>query len=232
MGQYFDTAKLFLIAAVEKFCEKNQFTQASQFITYIQKHNQTATSTQPDAASKLHLGLLGWIVTDLARAEGVQTNLVAVKEIYGLMVQSLDWHPGVPADVGTCRLILAVAMREGDASASEFLEAFSAKAEGLLQAKMLGGQPFDRIKVIAVLGKVCRQFVALYRSLTKGMADQGDVHELRFLSTLQPDQMLEIRAFAKDLLQYLAPSLQDAAFVKVSFPFQNFNSDVLMDSDP
>ncbi|KAJ3264715.1 hypothetical protein HDU77_007731 [Chytriomyces hyalinus] len=213
LSPFFSTAKQFLIGEVERFCEKNQFAKARAFIGYISSSDAKNNSANTDTNRAVQMLLLGWISDELQFHNSAPA---AFKDVYGLIIQSLSWSPQAPADIRTCRLILSIALHYSNDQSAAFLEDFVVKSEQVLQSQLLNNQPYESIKLVSILAKVCRRFVRMYQFLKESLAhtSEKDVGSIHALSEMQQPQMAEVREFAKEVLVVLSPGLHDAAFVK------------------
>ncbi|KAJ3237565.1 hypothetical protein HDU81_009261 [Chytriomyces hyalinus] len=233
LSPFFSTAKPFLIGEVERFCEKNQFAKARALIGYISSSDAKNNSANTDTNRAVQMLLLGWISDEL---QFHNSAAAAFKDVYGLIIQSLSWSPQAPADIRTCRLILSIALYYSNDQSTAFLEEFVVKSEQVLQSQLLNNQPYESIKLVSILAKVCRRFVRMYQFLKESLAHtngeredvnfglpnytdnlatkEKDVVSIHALSDMQQPQMAEVREFAKEILVVLSPGLHDAAFVK------------------
>ncbi|KAI8835219.1 hypothetical protein BJ741DRAFT_608386 [Chytriomyces cf. hyalinus JEL632] len=213
LSPFFSTAKPFLIGEVERFCEKNQFAKARSFIGFISSSDAKNNSANTDTNRAVQMLLLGWISDELQFHNSAPA---AFKDVYGLIIQSLSWSPQAPADIRTCRLILSIALYYSNDQSATFLEEFVVKSEQVLQSQLLNNQPYESIKLVSILAKVCRRFVRMYQFLKESLAhtSEKDVGSIHALSEMQQPQMAEVREFAKEILVVLSPGLHDAAFVK------------------
>ncbi|KAI9351998.1 hypothetical protein BDR26DRAFT_850190 [Obelidium mucronatum] len=199
VGKYPEISTPIIVAAGQKFIEKNQFEEAHAFLNVCptQAHNA------------IHIKVLSILCEELAYSKSF-----AFKEIYDALLTLLPQSPQAPADTQTCRLALTVALTRCSEESCVFLDAFVVKSGEVLETLLLSNKHFESIKLLSILAKVCNQLVRTYRSLIHDLPSSDELHNLGILHNLQEPQIVEVRNLAKELISSLAPGMQDAKFVK------------------